>query len=54
VLDVLSQYSGREVADKLPSADPFLDPGEALIAHVARTPKGLRIVDVELVTPVVA
>jgi len=53
VLDVLSQHAKRAVADKLPNTDPFLNPGEALVAHVARTTKGPRVVAVELVTPVV-
>ncbi|ACZ29340.1 NUDIX hydrolase [Xylanimonas cellulosilytica DSM 15894] len=51
VLDVLGQHSRRSVADKLPSDDPFLDPGELLVAHVARTGKGPRVVAVEKVTP---
>jgi len=53
VLDVLGQHANRAVADSLPSRDPFLNPGEALVAHVARTPKGPRVVAVELIAPVV-
>ncbi len=51
VLDVLGQHSRRSVADRLPTKDPFLDPGELLVAHVARTAKGPRVVAVEHVTP---
>jgi 8-oxo-dGTP diphosphatase len=47
VLDVLGQHSRRAVADALPTADPFLRPGEVLVAHVAQTPKGPRAVAVE-------
>ncbi|MCL1800731.1 MAG: NUDIX domain-containing protein [Promicromonosporaceae bacterium] len=53
VLDVLGQHAKREVADQLPRSDPFLKPGEALAAHVARTEKGPRVMAVELITPVV-
>ena len=53
VLDVLSQHAKRSVADSLPNADPFLNPGDALVAHVARTDKGPRVVAVEVVAPVV-
>jgi 8-oxo-dGTP diphosphatase len=51
VLDVLGQHSRRSVADLLPASDPFLDPGELLVAHVAQTSKGPRVVAVEKVTP---
>ncbi|MCL1871701.1 MAG: NUDIX hydrolase [Promicromonosporaceae bacterium] len=51
VLDVLGQHSRRSVADALPSGDPFLEPGELLVAHVARTPKGPRVVAAEHVVP---
>jgi 8-oxo-dGTP diphosphatase len=51
VLDVLGQHSRRAVANALPSRDPFLEPGEMLLAHVARTGKGPRVVAVETVTP---
>jgi len=53
VLAVLDQYCSRPVAETLPKADPYLNPGEALVAHVARTDKGPRIVAIELVSPVV-
>ena len=52
-LDVLGQHAKRSVADMLPSEDPFLNPGDALVAHVARTDKGPRVVAVEVVSPVV-
>jgi 8-oxo-dGTP diphosphatase len=51
VLDVLGQHSRRAVADVLPSRDPFLEPGELLVAHVAVTSKGPRVVAVEHVVP---
>jgi 8-oxo-dGTP diphosphatase len=52
-LDVLGQHAKRSVADSLPHTDPFLQPGEALVAHVARTEKGPRVVAVEIISPVV-
>ncbi len=51
VLDVLGQHSRRAVASVLPSRDPFLEPGEILMAHVAVTGKGPRVVAVEKVNP---
>lgn len=51
VLDVLGQHASRTVADDLPSADPFLEPGEVLVAHVADTPDGARVVATEKVSP---
>ena len=47
VLDVLGQHSPRHVADALPTTDPYLKTGEVLVAHVAQTPKGPRVVAVE-------
>lgn len=51
VLDVLGQHSRRAVANALPTRDPYLDPGEMIVAHVARTPKGPRVVAAEKVAP---
>ncbi|GAA1718407.1 NUDIX hydrolase [Isoptericola hypogeus] len=51
VLDVLGQHSRRTVANVLPQRDPFLEPGEMLVAHAAATAKGPRVVAVEKVTP---
>ena len=51
VLDVLGQHSRRPVANALPAHDPFLEPGEMIVAHVARTPKGPRVVAAEKVAP---
>ncbi|MDO8143391.1 MULTISPECIES: NUDIX hydrolase [unclassified Isoptericola] len=51
VLDVLGQHSSRSVASTLPRRDPYLEPGEALVAHVARTPKGPKVVAAERVAP---
>ncbi|MDM7832302.1 NUDIX hydrolase [Cellulomonas edaphi] len=47
VVDVLAQHAPRSVVDDLPVGDPFLEPGEALVAHVAQTAKGPRVVAVE-------
>lgn len=52
ILDVLAQHSARKVAEKLPTKDPYLQPGEALVLHVAYTPAGPRVVDVERHRPV--
>lgn len=51
VFDVLGQHSRRSVANALPTKDPFLEPGEMLVAHVATTAKGPRVVAAEKVTP---
>lgn len=51
VLDVLGQHARRQVADLLPTADPFLEPGELVVAHVAQSSKGPRVVAVEIATP---
>ncbi|PUB23989.1 8-oxo-dGTP diphosphatase [Promicromonospora sp. AC04] len=51
VLDALAQHASRTVADGLPTRDPFLEPGEALVAHVADTPSGPRVVATEKVSP---
>nr|WP_100349877.1 NUDIX hydrolase [Luteimicrobium subarcticum] len=53
VLDVLAEHSRRPVADALPQHDPFLEPGDAVVAHVATTAKGPRVVAAETVRPVV-
>ncbi|PZR51766.1 NUDIX hydrolase [Xylanimonas oleitrophica] len=54
ILDVLGQHSSRSVADALPGKDPYLEPGEMLVAHVALTAKGPRVVAAEHVTPLVS
>lgn len=51
VLDVLAHHSSPSVADQLPQKDPYLEPGELLVAHVAHTPKGPRVVAVDHVVP---
>lgn len=51
VLDVLGQHSRRVVASALPTKDPFLEPGEALVTHVVQSPKGPRVVGVEHIRP---
>jgi 8-oxo-(d)GTP phosphatase len=47
VVDVLAQHARRAVADAMPTGDPFLQPSEVLVAHVAPTAKGPRVVAVE-------
>ncbi|GAB2463636.1 NUDIX hydrolase [Promicromonospora xylanilytica] len=51
VLDVLGQHASGAVADALPTIDPFLEPGEVLVAHVADTAAGPRVVATEKVDP---
>ncbi|WP_028045179.1 NUDIX domain-containing protein [Cellulomonas sp. URHE0023] len=51
VVDVLAQHAGREIADSLPIDDPFLHPGQVLVAHVAQTHKGPRVVATETHRP---
>ncbi|WP_307844202.1 NUDIX hydrolase [Sanguibacter suaedae] len=51
VLDVLGQHSRRSVASALPTKDPYLEPGEALVTHVTQSAKGPRVVGVEKVLP---
>jgi 8-oxo-dGTP pyrophosphatase MutT (NUDIX family)/phosphohistidine phosphatase SixA len=51
VLDVLGQHSRRSVADALPTKDPYLRPGELLVAHVGSTGKGPRVMAVETHLP---
>lgn len=51
VLDALGQNASDAVAGGLPSQDPFLEPGELLVAHVADTPTGPRVVATEKVSP---
>lgn len=47
VLDVLAAHSRRAVADALPTRNPYLQPGEVLVAHAAVTRRGPRVVAVE-------
>ncbi|WP_232216075.1 NUDIX hydrolase [Promicromonospora sukumoe] len=51
VLDVLAQHATGTVAAGLPTVDPFLEPGEALVAHIAETPAGPRVVATEKISP---
>jgi 8-oxo-dGTP diphosphatase len=53
VIDVLRAHIERLPADGLPAADPYLQPGESLIAHVAQVGGRPRIAAIERVTPVV-
>jgi len=52
VLDVLGQHARRLAANALPANDPYLRPAQVLVAHVGRTAKGPRVLDVELHRPV--
>lgn len=47
VLDVLAEHSRRAVADALPRENPYLQPGEVLVAHAAVTRHGPRVVATE-------
>jgi len=51
VLDVLAQNASPGAAAGLPTHDPYLEPGEAVVAHVADTPTGPRVVATEKVSP---
>jgi len=51
VVDVLAQHATRAVADALPAVDPFLHPAQVLVAHVAQTSKGPRVVATETHRP---
>ena len=48
VLRVLRMHARRSVREALPSQDPYLKPGELLVAHVAARPDGPRVVAVEV------
>lgn len=47
VLAALGAHARRGVRDELPTQDPYLRPGELLVAHVAQRPRGPRVVAVE-------
>ncbi|WP_159810446.1 NUDIX hydrolase [Cellulomonas citrea] len=51
VLDVLAGHACRAVADALPTADPFLRPGQVLVCHVAETAVGPRVVAAQVLAP---
>jgi 8-oxo-dGTP diphosphatase len=53
VIDVLRAHIERLPADGLPATDPYLQPGESLVAHVAQVGGRPRIAAIERVTPVV-
>lgn len=48
VLEALAARARRKVRDSLPRADPYLRPGELLVAHVTQRPSGPRVVAVEI------
>ncbi len=47
VLDVLATHARRPAANRLPAENPYLQPGEVLVAHSAVTRRGPRVVAVE-------
>ncbi len=50
----LSQWASPALAKAIPRKDPYLAPGTALVAHVARAPgRAPRIVGIEIVHPVI-
>lgn len=51
VLGVLGDHARSSVRAQLPSENPYLKPAEVLVAHVAQTPKGPRVVAVEQTRP---
>ncbi|MDR2722751.1 MAG: NUDIX hydrolase [Cellulomonadaceae bacterium] len=55
VLRIFAEQCRRSIVDLIPPADPFLEPGELLVAHVtpAVKSKGPRIVAIEHVAPAV-
>jgi len=48
---VVASHARRSVALDVPAADPYLQPGEVLVAHVVQRPKGPRVVAVETHRP---
>jgi len=48
VIDTLAQHARRSVVGALPVGDPFLHPAQVLVAHVAQTAKGPRVVAAEV------
>ncbi|SNS92204.1 8-oxo-dGTP diphosphatase [Micrococcales bacterium KH10] len=53
LLEILREYSRPKVARALPRSSPYLQPGTSLVAHIAETSKGPRIVSVEKFRPTV-
>jgi 8-oxo-dGTP diphosphatase len=52
VMKVLREHTDDyAVSAALPSSNPYLDPGELLVTHIATTVDGPRVVAVEYVTP---
>lgn len=51
VMEMLAEHAPPEVAETLPSRDPYLDPGTVLVAHVALTDGGPRVVAAEEIAP---
>lgn len=49
--DVLRGHARKPVQPSVPAADPYLHPGQVLVAHVAHRPKGPRVVAVEVHDP---
>ncbi len=47
VMEALAAHTRRSVRAALPAADPYLQPGQVLVAHVAQRADGPRVVAVE-------
>lgn len=53
VISRIASYAPRRVQRTLPDDDPWLKPGQVLVAHIARRPrKGAIVVAAETVTPI--
>jgi 8-oxo-dGTP diphosphatase len=53
VLGVIGEHARRQVADRLPAEDPYLRPGQVLVAHVSGAPDAPRVEAVEVHSPAV-
>ncbi|MCI4011924.1 NUDIX domain-containing protein [Brevibacterium sp. ZH18] len=51
ILEIYTQHSPKRISEKLPKTDPYLKPGEVLIAYV-RPGAVPRIVDIERIRPI--
>lgn len=50
VLSVLAQHLAPQLADHLPTSDPYLTPGQMIVLHVPRTNPG-RAISCEVISP---
>jgi 8-oxo-dGTP diphosphatase len=53
VLRVVGDHARRRVAEELPAEDPYLRPGQILVAHVSGAPDAPRVEAVEVHAPLV-